>query len=343
MEFGGSNTTKKDGQKNRTEIQRTRILDTNNNANIKVTTVKPKSYRYEQISRDVLSKYDLCPNYTFPDKFQRLIPRNTPPFVDSGERYLERLIRALFVFKQCTLIGHSGTGKTHATYLISEIVGLPLWEVNCNYQTSVHDLFGKFVGREKDSWVDGPVVSWARNGGVLYLDEANMMSPDIATRLNSVLEPTGHIVLTEKDSEIISRHEFAYVITAMNPMSDVFAGTKPMNRAFRRRMGVWINFDYLSVGNKITPQEITLVQERSGVSEEIASKVVHVAAELRVHYKAGEIPYGPSVGDLVNWGKLIYHGEEPLVAAEQTIIATTSDTDEVQDEVRKVIKTFFRD
>ncbi len=342
MEFGGS-ISKKDGKKNRTEVQRLRILDTNNNANIKVTTVKPKSYRYEQLSREVLSKYDLCPDYTFPDKFHRLVARNTPFFVDSGDRYIERLIRALFVFKQCILIGYSGTGKTHVTYLVSEITGLPLWEMNCNYQTSVDDLFGKYVGNGKESWVDGPVVSWARNGGLLYLDEANMMSPDIAARLNSVLEPTGHIVLTEKDGEIIPRHEFAYVVTAMNPFSDEFAGTKPLNRAFRRRMGVWINFDYLSVGTKINPQEITLVQERAAVSEEIAGKIVHVAAELRVHYKAGEIPYGPSVGDLVNWGKLICHGEDPLVAAEQTIIATTSDTNTVQDEVRKVIKTFFRD
>jgi len=343
MEFGNTNSTKKDSQKDSREIKHMRILDTNNNANIKVTTIKSKRYRSELCSKYSLPDYDLCPNYGFPEELHGYIPRNTPFFVNGAERYLERLIRALHVFKQCTLIGPSGTGKTHITYLVSEIAGLPLWEMNCNYQTSVNDMFGKYVETGKDSWVDGPVVSWARHGGVLCLDEANMMKPDIATRLNSVLEPAGHIVLTEKDGEIIPRHEFAYVIVTMNPFSDEFAGTKPMNRAFRRRMGVWVNFDYLSVGSKITPQEVTLVQDRSSVSEEVAKKIVHIAAELRVHYKDGKIPYAPSVGDLVNWGKLICHGEDPQTAAEETIVAATSDSNEVQNSVRKVIKIFFGD
>src|SRR5574341_479656 len=316
IEFGNSNNTKKDSQKDPREIKHMRILDTNNNANIKVTTIKSRRYKSELYSKYSLPEYDLCPNYGFPEELHGSIPKGIPFFVNGSERYLERLIRALYVFKQCTLIGPSGTGKTHITYLVSEIAGLPLWEMNCNLQTSVYDLFGKYVGVGKESWVDGPVVSWARHGGVLCLDEANMMKPDIATRLNSVLEPNGHITLTEKDGEVIPRHEFAYVILNMNPFSTEFAGTKPMNRAFRRRMGVWSNFDYLSVGQKITPEEVTLVQERSGVPEEVAKKIVHIAAELRVYYKAGDIPYGPSIGDLVNWGKLIYHGEDPQVAAE---------------------------
>ena len=71
-----------------------------------------------------------------------------------------------------------------------------------------------------------------------------MMKQDVATKLNPLLDQRGHMVLTEKDSEIIHRHKHAYMIISMNPVSSEFAGTKPINAAMRRRMSVWLNFDY---------------------------------------------------------------------------------------------------
>jgi nitric oxide reductase NorQ protein len=127
----------------------------------------------------------------------------------------------------------------------------------------------------------------------------------------------------------------------MNPYSAEFAGTKPLNAAMRRRMAVWINFDYPSVGDKISPLEVKMLMKRSKVSEEIAQKVVQVGAELRRQYKSGDIPYGPSLGDLINWATLISDGNTPNVAAEETIIALTSDNAEVQEDVRRIIESVF--
>ncbi len=79
----------------------------------------------------------------------------------------------------------------------------------------------------------------------MYLDEANMMKQDVATRLNPVLDTRGHLVLNEKDSEVIERHKYGYMIISMNPATAEFSGTKPLNAAMRRRMAVWINFDFL--------------------------------------------------------------------------------------------------
>jgi len=50
-----------------------------------------------------------------------------------------------------------------------------------------------------------------------------MMKQDIATRLNPVLDARGHMVLTEKDNELITRHRHAYLIISMNPVSINFA------------------------------------------------------------------------------------------------------------------------
>ncbi len=338
MEFKRQNITQQ-GQGRNKEVAQVKILDKNNS--LRVTTVKPKLYKSALVEEYSISKYNLCPNYSFPDELSELIPKNTPLYVDNGDHYVERIMRALFYFKQCAFIGPSGTGKTHIAYLVAELAGLPMWEINCSLQTSVYDLFGRYIGLGKENWVDGQIVSWARHGGILYLDEANMMKQDIATRMNPLLDTRGHMVLTEKDNEIIPRHPYAYVVISMNPYSSEFAGTKPLNAAFRRRMSVWVNFDYLSVGKTISPKEAELVKEKGKVTADIAKKIVQVGAELRRQYKSGDIPYGPSVGDLTNWAQLVSDGSAPQIAAEETIVTMTSDSIEVQDMVRRVVKMVF--
>jgi nitric oxide reductase NorQ protein len=289
-----------------------------------------------------LSKYDLHPGSFFPESLQSLIPTGTPEYVDSGQRYVERMVRALFYFKQCALIGPSGTGKTHITYLVAELTGLPVWEVNCGLQTSSYDLIGRFIGLGKENWIDGQVTSWLRFGGLLYLDEANMMKQDVATRLNPVLDTRGHLVLTEKDNEVVTRHPYAYLIISMNPFSAEFAGTKPLNAAFRRRMSVWINFDYESVGDKISQKEVDLLIKRTKVDDETAYKIIRVGAEMRKQYKSGDLPYAPSIGDLIHWAILVKDGSDPINAAEETIVALTSDSTEVQGDVRRLVEAAFK-
>ena len=182
------------------------------------------------------------------------------------------------------------------------MAALPLWEINCGLQTSSYDLFGRYVGLGKENWVEGQIVSWARHGGILYLDEANMMRQDVATRLNPVLDTRGHIVLTEKDSEIIPRHPAAYLVISMNPFSPEFAGTRPLNVAFRRRMSVLVDFDYLSSGNKISEQEVEIVVHRGRVPRQTAVAMVRVAARTTKAVQGERVPIRALSGRLVQLG-----------------------------------------
>ncbi len=317
----------------------TRVRKDDFSLNIKISKIRNKETELSKVYD--IKKY-LNPNqYAFPQELDELIPKNTPLFIDNGENYVERIARALSFFKQCALIGPSGTGKTHIVYMVAELARLPLWEINCGLQTSVFDLFGRYIGMGKENWIDGLIVNWLRKGGILYLDEANMMKQDVATRLNPVLDTRGHMVLTEKDNELIPRHKDAYLIIAMNPVSAEFAGTKPLNAAMRRRMSVWLNFDYMSVGKKIDEKEIELVCKTSKIDKETATKMVQIGAKLREEYKNGDLPYAPSIGDLINWGLLISDGTTMEQSSDETIISMTSDDPEIQDEVRKIINKFL--
>jgi nitric oxide reductase NorQ protein len=335
--FGSQGSKRKEAE---TAFTQTKIKTQVNDTRVRISMSKAveKSRLYSKYD---IQKYDLKGSYVFPEAVQSLIPVNTPEFMDRGEKYIERITRALYYFKQCSLIGPSGTGKTHVVYIVAEITGLPIWEINCGLQTSSYDMFGRYIGLGKENWIDGQIIAWCRMGGLLYLDEANMMKQDIATRLNPLLDTRGHIVLTEKDNEIVNRHPYGYLIISMNPFSSEFAGTKPLNAAFRRRMSVWIDFDYLSIGEKICPDEVKLIQKRSGLDEDIASKIVKVGAELRRQYKNGDLPYGPSPGDLMNWATLIADGSTPQITAEETIIGMTSDDVEIQQIVRDIINSVF--
>ncbi|MEC4848287.1 MAG: AAA family ATPase [Nitrosarchaeum sp.] len=316
--------------------QKNSIKNDKFNLNFSISKTNKKTEKLDRLYD--ISKYLNKNEITFNDEIKERIPKDTPPYLDNGENYVNRIARALSFFKQCALIGPSGTGKTHIVYLVSELAGLPMWEINCGLQTSVFDLFGRYVGLGKENWIDGLIVNWCRYGGILYLDEANMMKQDVATRLNPILDQRGHLVLTEKDNEIIHRHKHAYLIISMNPFSAEFAGTKPLNAAMRRRMSVWLNFDYMSVGDKIDESEIQLVCDRAHVERDAAEKIVKIGAKLRQEYQQGDLPYGPSVGDLANWAKIVADGNSVEKSAEETIIALTSDDMEVQEEVRFIVK-----
>lgn len=320
-------------------FDKSRIQESDFNLNIKFSKLKNRESRLSK-TYDI-KKYLNSDEFYFPEEMDELIPKNTPLYLDNGENYVERIARAFSYFKQCALIGPSGTGKTHIVYMVAELAQLPLWEINCGLQTSVFDLFGRYIGLGKENWIDGLIVQWARKGGILYLDEANMMKQDIATRLNPILDARGHLVLTEKDSELIPRHPHAYMIISMNPVSSEFAGTKPLNAAMRRRMSVWLNFDYMSVGKDIDEKEVNLIDERTRIGKYTSKKIVQVGAKLREEYKTGDLPYAPSIGDLVNWAMLVADGTSIEKAANETLVALTSDDPEVQDTVRKTIRKFF--
>jgi len=324
------------------KAKETKISTINNDDfNLNVKLVKIKHQEHELAKHFDVERY-LDPNkFSWRSELEELIPHDTALFVCTKHKYVDKIARALAYFKQCALVGPSGTGKTHIVYLVAELAHLPLWEINCSLQTSVFDMFGRYIGLGKENWIDGVITSWCRYGGILYLDEANMMKQDIATKLNPLLDQRGHMVLSEKDNEIISRHKDAYLIISMNPVSVEFAGTKPLNAAFRRRMNVWLNFDYLSVGDTVSQKEIDLILIETDLSNNMVKNIVRTSAELRKVYKDGDLSYAPSVSDLISWARIIADGATPREAAEETIISMTSDDPEIQDVVRRIINKFF--
>lgn len=288
-------------------------------------------------------KFDLSKGYQCPKFLQDRIPGPQAPYIDDGTNIEYRIKRGLYHFQQVGLVGPTGVGKTHIVYRIASECKLPLFEVNCALGTSTYELIGKYVGLGKENWVDGTIIMWCRYGGILYLDEANMMRADVLSKCHPIMDDRGSITLTEKENEIIHRHPQGYIILSFNPYSIEYAGTKPLNVAFRRRISAWFHFNYLSKGSKISDLEVKALTEKSGLkNEDTAYKMVRVAAELRTLYENGELPLAPSIGNLICWAKLIATDNDSVsAAAEETIIDTISDDPSIKAVVKRVISSVF--
>lgn len=291
-------------------------------------------FESEQIYR--LGKDYVCPEFLKPN-----VPPPQPAFIDDGSQIEKRIKRGLYHFKQVGLVGPTGTGKTHIVYTIAAEEKLPIFEINCALQTSVYELIGKYVGLGRENWVDGTIVLWCRYGGILYVDEANMMKPDILAKFHPIMDQRGHLVLTERENEIIPRHPSGYIVLSFNPYSIEYAGTKPLNVAFRRRVNVWVQFDYLSVGSKIGEMEVETLKNRSTLKDtKLAYGMVKAAAELRRLYELGELPMAPSLGNLISWAKLVSADGVPVEeAALDTIVNSISDDPAVMASVKRVIES----
>ena len=93
--------------------------------------------RESRLSKEYdIKKYLNSDEFYFPEEMDELIPKNTPLYLDNGENYVERIARAFSYFKQCALIGPSGTGKTHIVYMVAELAQLPYGKstVVCKHQ-----------------------------------------------------------------------------------------------------------------------------------------------------------------------------------------------------------------
>ena len=95
------------------------------------------------------------------------------------------IFKAAFRSKIPVLLkGPTGTGKTrfveYMAYLLAEeldkseenIGGLPLITVACHEDLTSTDLVGKYLLKGDETvWVDGPLTTAVKNGGICYLDE----------------------------------------------------------------------------------------------------------------------------------------------------------------------------
>jgi len=157
---------------------------------------------------------------------------------------LRHLALSVLLCEPCLLEGPTGTSKTSSIRYLAWQLNQPVVRINFNGQTDTGELVGRFVPSSGEgstspwTWQDGLLVQAMRRGWWVILDEVNLAEPQVLERLNSVLEETPSLTLTEFDNSVVGPsgtpiHPDFRLFATMNPAD--YAGRSVLSPAWRDR------------------------------------------------------------------------------------------------------------
>ncbi len=157
------------------------------------------------------------------------------------------------VLRPLWVTGPTGCGKSQAIVALCSAVGMPLFQFTGSSRTEVTDFLGRWnLKGTQTVWMDGPLTTAVRNGGVFLLDEADTLDPSILVMLNGVLD--GRILSISENGETVRINpHFMFVATANScgdgTSASKYNGTLAMNTAFVNRFSM-VEADYMDPGQE---------------------------------------------------------------------------------------------
>ena len=229
-----------------------------------------------------------------------LIPEPDPTFIltDACRDVAEAIEHNERVFPY----GPSGTGRTSLVRQIAASIRRPARRVSLNGETSVADFVGHWTVNENKQtvFVKGMLPQAMQEGYILQLDECDAMHPEVGFILQQVLEPGGHLLLTDTGEDIALHPAFRLVATAntigFGSDSGLYtSGTHVLNFSWLDRWDVVVHIDYLPA-----KQEADLLRSRHpALSKELLKRLVRAANDLRKAHAAEQLTTVVTTGRLL--------------------------------------------
>lgn len=226
-----------------------------------------------------------------------------PSLVMPGIVLTSTMKRCFNLIKRCIennepvlLVGETGTGKTLACQVIANYFQRNLVILNCHKHTETSDFIGAMRPSQTESdklfeWVDGSLVNAMKEGNIFLMDEISLAQDSVLERLNSVLEPSRMLSITEKpQGEVIKAVDnFAFVAT-MNPGGD--HGKRELSPSLRNR------FTEIWVPSTESPEDLLNILETKAKNETTKS---HQHMFLNFFFKFRSISSHISLRDILQW------------------------------------------
>lgn len=181
------------------------------------------------------------------------------------------------------LIGGKGVGKTSLILQFAARLGIPVASISCSGKVRVADMIGTLVIQEDGStkFVDGPLTTMYRNGGIFLANELTRMDIGEQMRLVDVLDRQSRLTIPQT-GEILVRHpDFRFAGTGNSgghgDESGAYAGEKIGSSAFLDR------FLKLELSAMSEADEVSLITSIIGGAE-LGKSMVTFARALREQY-----------------------------------------------------------
>jgi len=277
-------------------------------------------------------------------KIEEYTIKEEPYYLPIGDEI--EIFRAAFRSKIPVLLkGPTGTGKTRFVEYMAYIFGkeeqtrnnetpesIPVITIACHEDLTTTDLVGKFLLKGDETvWVDGPLTTAVKAGGICYLDEIVEARKDTTVIIHP-LSDHRRILPIDKKGTIVEANENFFLVISYNPGYQ--SVLKDLKQSTKQRF-VAIDFDYPPL-----EKEARIILHESSVNEEISLELAKIGVKIR-NLKGHALTEGASTRILIYAGKLIKEGISPRRACEVAIMSLLTDESEVQRAISEVISSIF--
>jgi len=230
------------------------------------------------------------------------------------------------------LKGPTGSGKTRLIEYMAWKLGRPLYTVACHDDLSGNDLTGRYIIKGDDvEWIDGPLLMAVKNGGIVYLDEVVEARKDTTVVIHPLTDYRRYLLIEKLGKMFYAPDDFMLVISYNPGYQSVL---KELKQSTRQR------FVSIALGWPGEDLETQIVQQETGVEQDIARRLVKAANKIRnlVHQGLEE---GVSTRELVYAGTLLKSGVPMRDALYSTMIEPLTHDSDLKRSIEEIIKNYF--
>jgi nitric oxide reductase NorQ protein len=230
------------------------------------------------------------------------------------------------------LKGPTGCGKTRFVEYMAWKLNKPLITFACNEDMTASDLVGRFLlDANGTRWQDGPLAMAARFGAICYLDEVVEARQDTTVVIHPLTD-NRRVLPLEKKGELVKAHPDFQIVISYNPGYQSLM--KDLKQSTKQRFGA-LDFNYPD-----HDIETEIVAHETGVSSEVAGKLVGIAERAR-NLKGHGLDEGISTRMLIYAGSLIAQGVTAQAACRVALVRPITDDPDMRDALDAAVATFF--
>jgi nitric oxide reductase NorQ protein len=227
------------------------------------------------------------------------------------------------------LKGPTGCGKTRFLAHMAHRLNIPLVTVACNEDLSAADLVGRYVLKSGDTeWLDGPLTSAARHGGICYLDEVVEAREDALVVIHPLADDRRVLPLTAR-GELLRAHAAFQLVVSYNPGYQ--AAGKELKPSTRQRFAA-LAFDYPPAET-----EAEIVAHEGGIVASDAEALVRLASGSR-RLVGDALAEGISTRMLIAAALLMERGLPRVEACELALFQPLTDDRAVLESLRALLE-----